>query len=60
MDQNLIPTGYRDVRPTNEIFVVDDDEDMREILAASLAQEGFPVTTFEDGDAFLSPYLRFP
>jgi two-component system response regulator FixJ len=45
--------GFQDVKPTNEIFVVDDDEDMRNILAATLSPEGFPVTTFEDGNSFL-------
>jgi two-component system response regulator FixJ len=55
MDQNLIPwsESYHDVKPTNEIFVVDDDENMREMLAITLKAEGFPVKTFEDGDAFL-------
>jgi two-component system, LuxR family, response regulator FixJ len=37
----------------SEIFVVDDDEDMRDMLEASLAPEGFPVSSFADGDAFL-------
>jgi FixJ family two-component response regulator len=55
LDQNLIPWSglYQDVKPVREIFVVDDDEDMREILAGTLATEGFPVTTFGDGDSFL-------
>jgi FixJ family two-component response regulator len=55
MNQIAIPWNEArlDVRPTREIFVVDDDEDMRDLLAASLAPEGFPVTCFEDGDAFL-------
>jgi FixJ family two-component response regulator len=63
MDQGLIaPSVIRqDVRPSNEIFVVDDDEDIRDLLAASLAPEGFPVTCFEDGDAFLrAATLRVP
>jgi two-component system response regulator FixJ len=46
-------SAYQDVKPVNEIFVVDDDEDMRNILAATLSPEGVPVTTFEDGDSFL-------
>jgi FixJ family two-component response regulator len=41
------------VKPANEIFIVDDDEDVRDLLAASLEPEGFPITTFEDGDSFL-------
>jgi FixJ family two-component response regulator len=55
MDQDLVPWrgSYEDVKPEKEIFVVDDDEAMRDILADALAPEGFPVTTFEDGDSFL-------
>jgi FixJ family two-component response regulator len=55
MNQNLISWSgsYRDVKPANEIFVVDDEEDMRDILAATLEPMGFPVRTFEDGDSFL-------
>jgi len=55
VDQNLIPwnENYEDVKPANEIFVVDDDKDIREILEITLSSEGFPVKTFEDGDAFL-------
>jgi two-component system response regulator FixJ len=55
MDQNPIPSGdYQDCKPTGEIFVVDDDRDTRNMLAATLAPEGFPVTTFEDGDSFMA------
>jgi len=36
-----------------EIFIVDDDEDMREILASILSLEGYPVIGFSDGDTFL-------
>jgi len=54
MDQNLIPWGdYQDIEPANEIFVADDDKDMRDVIATTLAPEGFPVTTFEDGDSLL-------
>jgi two-component system, LuxR family, response regulator FixJ len=55
MDQPLIAWGQsrRGVRPANEIFVVDDDENMRDLLEASLAPEGFLVTGFADGDSFL-------
>jgi FixJ family two-component response regulator len=55
LDQNLRlwSRSYQDAKPINEIFVVDDDEDMRNTLAAILSPEGFPVTTFEDGDSFL-------
>jgi FixJ family two-component response regulator len=55
MEQNLIPWrgGHQGAKPVNEIYVVDDDEYMREILEVGLAAQGFPVKTFEDGDAFL-------
>jgi FixJ family two-component response regulator len=46
--------SYQDIKPAKEIFVVDDDEDMRDLLAGALAPEGFPVTTFENGDSFLA------
>jgi two-component system, LuxR family, response regulator FixJ len=56
MDQGQIPWGgtYQDLKPAKEIFIVDDDEDMRDLLTAALAPEGFPVTAFEDGDSFLA------
>ena len=56
MAQNLMPWSgsYEDIKPAKEIFVVDDDEDMRDILAGALAPEGFPVTTFEDGETLLA------
>jgi DNA-binding NtrC family response regulator len=41
-------------RPTNEIFVVDDDEDMQSLLAAALAPEGYPVETFGSADTLLA------
>ena len=44
---------HTDIKPVRESFVVDDDQDMRDILTASLMPEGFPVTSFEDGDSFL-------
>jgi FixJ family two-component response regulator len=55
MDRKLIPWGrrHRPVRPAGEIFVVDDDENVRDLLAAALAPEGFQVTGFADGDSFL-------
>ena len=55
MAQNLIPWNgnYQDIKPSKEIFVVDDDEDVRELIASSLESEGFLVETFEDGDSFL-------
>jgi two-component system response regulator FixJ len=45
---------YENVKPAKEIFVVDDDEYVRDILEGVLAPEGFPVRAFEDGDAFLA------
>jgi FixJ family two-component response regulator len=55
MDGQLIfaSRGAHDFRPTNEIFIVDDDEDTRELLTAALAPQGLPVATFADGEAFL-------
>lgn len=55
MDQNLIPWRERNqaAKPVGEIFVVDDDKDLREVVAITLAAQGFPVKTFEDGNAFL-------
>jgi FixJ family two-component response regulator len=55
MEQEMIPWNgiQQDVKPANEIFVVDDDKDVRDFLTATLAPEGFPVTNFEDGDSFL-------
>ncbi|HUI97065.1 MAG TPA: response regulator [Xanthobacteraceae bacterium] len=37
----------------SEIFVVDDDDDMRELLVAILSLEGYPVKSFADGETFL-------
>jgi FixJ family two-component response regulator len=37
----------------SEIFVVDDDDSMRELLCAILSLEGYPVTSFSDGETFL-------
>jgi FixJ family two-component response regulator/transposase len=44
---------FPNFKPTNEVFVVDDDENMRDLLAASLAPNGFPVTSFPDGESFM-------
>jgi FixJ family two-component response regulator len=40
-------------KPVNEIFVVDDNEEYRDLLSAVLALEGFQVTGFAEGGAFL-------
>jgi FixJ family two-component response regulator len=55
MDQPLASRArsHRTARPAGEIFVVDDDENMRDLLEATLAPEGFPVTGFADGESFL-------
>jgi FixJ family two-component response regulator len=49
----LLDRGHQDIKPVREIFIADDDEDVRNLLAATLAPEGFPVTSFEDGDSLL-------
>jgi DNA-binding response OmpR family regulator len=41
------------VKPAKEIFVVDDDKHVQELVESALAPEGFPVITFDDGDSFL-------
>jgi two-component system response regulator FixJ len=44
-----------------ELFVVDDDADVRDALAAVFAADNFHVTGFADGDAFLAAArLRTP
>jgi CheY-like chemotaxis protein len=45
--------GTRDLKPANEIFVVDDNEDYRELLAGILELEGFEVSAFPEGTSFL-------
>jgi FixJ family two-component response regulator len=40
-------------RHDNEIFIVDDDDGMRELLSAILSLEGYEVIGFEDGETFL-------
>jgi FixJ family two-component response regulator len=55
MDHNLIPWSgsYQAVKPAKEIFVVDDEEDMRDILTSILSLEGLRVTALPDGEALL-------
>jgi two-component system, LuxR family, response regulator FixJ len=43
----------QDFKPVNEIFIVDDNEEYRELLAAILELEGFQVTVFPEGTSFL-------
>jgi len=40
--------------PMNEIFIVDDDPSVRAALALVLSGEGFQVTSFDEGETFLS------
>jgi len=42
-----------DLKPVNEIFIVDDNAEYRELLSIILALEGFRVTGFPDGASFL-------
>src|SRR5437660_96056 len=42
-----------DFKPVNEIFIVDDNDEYRELLAAILGLEGFQVTGFSEGVSFL-------
>ena len=54
MNTHFNPTAQRrDMKHSNEIFVVDDDDCVRDILSSILSLEGFPVTCFEDGETFL-------
>jgi two-component system, LuxR family, response regulator FixJ len=43
----------QEFKPVNEIFIVDDNEEYRELLSAILALEGFQVTGFPEGASFL-------
>jgi two-component system, LuxR family, response regulator FixJ len=43
----------QDFKPINEIFIVDDNDEYRELLSAILSLEGFQVTGFPDGASFL-------
>jgi len=43
----------RDINQVNEIFVVDDNDEYRELLSAVLSLEGFRVTGFSEGTSFL-------
>jgi two-component system response regulator FixJ len=40
--------------PMHEVFIVDDDPSVRAALAVVLGNEGFAVTSFVEGEAFLS------
>ena len=43
----------QDFKPVNEIFVVNDNREYRELLSTILSLEGFRVTGFPDGPSFL-------
>src|ERR1700674_2106158 len=42
-----------DCKPVNEVFIVDDNEEYRELLTIILSLEGFQVTGFPEGTSFL-------
>ncbi len=44
----------RGIAHGSELFVVDDDGWVRNLLSAILPLEGFPVTCFDDGETFLA------
>jgi FixJ family two-component response regulator len=44
----------------SEIFIVDDDPSVRSALAVVLTGEGHQVTSFIEGEAFLSVRARAP
>jgi two-component system, LuxR family, response regulator FixJ len=50
---NAVSERPQGIRHDGEIFIVDDDENMRGILKAILSLEGFPVIGFADGETFL-------
>jgi two-component system response regulator FixJ len=43
----------QNLKPVNEIFIVDDNEEYCELLGAILELEGFQVTAFQEGTSFL-------
>src|ERR1700736_90295 len=48
-----VTENLQDFKPVNEIFIVDDNEEYSELLAAVLELEGFQVTVFPEGNSFL-------
>src|SRR5882724_8353325 len=50
---STVKTSGKRATHCGEVFIVDDDEYFREILTSVVALEGFSVTAFEDGEAFL-------
>jgi two-component system, LuxR family, response regulator FixJ len=55
MDDSVgsVAETVEDCKPVNEVFVVDDNEEYRELLVAILSLEGFQVTGFAEGTSFL-------
>ncbi len=45
-------TKFQNLKRTNLIAAVDDEEDIRELLSIGLSKEGYIVETFEDGKNF--------
>jgi two-component system response regulator FixJ len=53
--------NLQNLKPVNEIFIVDDNEEYCELLGAILELEGFQVTAFPEGTSFLKEAsLRVP
>jgi two-component system, LuxR family, response regulator FixJ len=50
---NLASEGLQLMKPASEIFIVDDNEEWRETLAAILELEGYRVIGFSEGTSFL-------
>ena len=48
-----MPNTVETLKPAAEIFIVDDNEDYRDLLSAILSLEGYQVTSFPDGASFL-------
>jgi two-component system, LuxR family, response regulator FixJ len=56
-----VTDNLHDFKPVNEIFIVEDNEHYRELLAAILELEGFKVTVFPEGTSFLcEAFTRVP
>ncbi|MEJ7733762.1 MAG: response regulator [Polyangiaceae bacterium] len=49
MDNDTRDVAARQSAPTREILVVEDDEDLRDILVATLRREGYEATLAGDG-----------
>lgn len=47
-------------RSTQTVFVVDDDEPIRDALALALGRAGYACETFPDANGFLNAFARWP